>query len=662
MRTLTSIQSATNIIADLEFHLKASDQSTTWIFDKDDIINVSGLDWEVNFGGGLGKTSNYRITLGSSLSFIKDNFHNFVKGEAFIKVFVNSDNFTPHSGRVRDITRNVGGDPHSFSISVFDRFLDGDSKFPIKAVVDSYTASHPATYADDIGYPIYYGKHTRPFFMTAIDCNIASLLGPLNVSSENHLATIYHTSDVKKEFDIALPEVTQMDKTWAQQSGSTNLVSGGYEFEVKDSDGYNKFFTLDESSNPILYSNSLSTIAVNSPTLNWVYTDQGNFEYSTFIANVALYTSFVLQGNNENTNYTTRINYAIGVSSWTELDQQYMWFEARVSTGDGSTKTIVDCDGGTVTDNMLVGSCNAVTSSLGYFLDTQKTTGVYLGAKRTNAPNWTVGFVGSLSTAVSLKSSAYELYSIAGIPVNCSDIAFSENPITILEDVLEQSGLNVNVASASDNMADYKYQCYFDERQNLSEILEDFGAISGIYSWVGDSGSINLRTYQESGAATVDATIRASDINEGTFVIHDNPLGTTTFNVTKARRISIDYGYNFATAQYQNNTTAKPGNNKYCNSADASGIQTELSVKTKYIMETATSSLFIANMVRKSTLDESIVEMELPARFFSLEQADVLNIHHPTIVGSQSLFQITGIRPDYRKGTVFVKANELLNL
>jgi hypothetical protein len=192
------------------------------------------------------------------------------------------------------------------------------------------------------------------------------------------------------------------------------------------------------------------------------------------------------------------------------------------------------------------------------------------------------------------------------------------------------------------------------------------GRMTATYMWVADSGMINFRTYQESSSATIDATITTSDMLR--FELKESPLGSSNYESQKASRIQLDFDYNFITSRFENSVIADPDNTALCNSAQAQGIATELIEQTKHIVNltdvgfTNVASYYLGNRVRKHTQGEEFVEMELPARYFGLELCDVIKVKHPMIVGSESLYQVIALTPDYLKGTVALRASELLSL
>ena len=650
MRSLTSIQSASVVKADLQFHLQASDQSTTWIFDRNDIApgSITAPNWEIPYLGGMGRPSSYKITLVSSISFIKDNYEKMIKGDAFLKVFVNSDNFTPHVGRVRNTTQ-FADNPDMVELQVYDRFLDNNPQFPVQTIVDSFPGTHPEVINEDMGYPFYYGKHTRPFFMTPVDCSIDSLLGPRNVSSQNHVTSLFFNTNLSKS--INLSELPLMKMTWNQQSGASNDTTSAFSFLLTGFNG-----AIDQNVCEFLV--TPKNVGNTKQNAAFVYKGKyiGNTTNTTSLAGINFgHDPYLISAIPQKIKKTTGIRMSMletGVGSLTQFRTQSI-----VESGNGQLSLAFP----DVTSATNVFSADT-SSGNGQFIITQKTffNTVILG---TITDKLTITYCCDLD--VELFSDSYKNYSIFGSQVNCAQIAVSENPGGILKHVFDQSSVAFIASQNSQYQVDvtsFNMQCLFDVRRSITDIVNEFGEISAAYMWVGDSGFLNSRTYQQSADVSVNATINTSDFLENTFKYRRNPLGTTVFEGKKVRRINVNYEFDFQLGQFKTSNNADPTNNAFCNSNNAAGISKEVDRSTKYIMETATSSYYLGNLVRKFCMETRVVEMELPARFFSLELADVVKVQHPIIVGSESLFQIIKISPNYMKGKVFISANEILNL
>lgn len=674
MRSLTSIQSSTIVKASLQFHLKLSDQSTTFIFGQGDINALTGINWEIPFGGGFSKPSNYQITLATSVDFIKTYRKTIINGEGSLKVFVNSDNFVPSIGRVRDMTR-FPANLNLIQLQVYDKFLDSNPKIPIASIVDSYSPLHPEVSNADMGYPLYYGKHTRPFFLTAVDCNINTLVGPFGVSSENHVSSLFFNTDMTKGCNFEERHVTLFNKTWRQESTSTNRTFGGNPFEIKEpTNQANEAKILLLEGSGVLS----TTVLSGNGTMQSLSGASGVYEMDAVPANKSLpdrlrkyIGQFYFNANlPQEVEHLKRVswNYSLsGVSGLATNSFNSTSLLIFQDSGNTFDSTVVFSHGSTFVESTFQTWPVSVDGNLN-FLNKKNKSGLSFVLFCGSTDNDAVLTLG-VSMLATLKSEGYKNYSIFAAQQNCAEIAITENPMGIAADIINQTSFSFVAAQNSQaqyNTSSYNFQCLFDKRQDLTKILDEFGRTSAAYMWVGDSGFINFNTYQDSQTLVtsdlISATITTTDFVENSLTIRDNPLGTTVFDTQKAQRVQIDYDYDYTLDKFVQSNVANPDNNAFCNSAFNSGIQTAINVKTRYIKEAFTSSLYLANIVRKVTQDEQIVEMSLPARFFGLELSDVIKLQHPVLVGSESLFQITKISPDYLKGSVKITANEIQNL
>jgi hypothetical protein len=457
MRNLTSIESATSILADLEFHLRFSDQSTTWIFNRNDIVDLTGLSWEVPFGGGLGRPSNYRITLSSSMGFIQNYFSQIIRSEGFLKVYVNSDSFTPHVGRIRDIKRNADN-PGIFELQIYDSFLDGDPKIPVEAIVDSYSIVHNEVITSDMGYPLYYGKHLRPFYLTPVDCDISTLLGPRNVSSASHVTSLWFSSEIEKGYNISDKHTVALNKTWDQQSGGTNTASGGYAFEVHDPECMDvRLWEYDNTIRKTILTSrtqfSEGAISVSNQGYIEVYASANSWAFNAFDYHI---TPKLKKRIGSEVDRTTRINFSLVGSN---VNIEYSIVAFCMDSGDGvyrvqhetTSATHISC-----TNIATIPLKDAFTTNQTVFFDNY-----FVGSH-------TGGVTGTMSCqmAFSLVSNEYKNYSMYGSQVNCGDIAISENPYNILKDIIDQTSFNyvpslMNSAAFLTNS--YNFQCFLGE-------------------------------------------------------------------------------------------------------------------------------------------------------------------------------------------------------
>lgn len=659
MRTLTDIQSSTNIVGEITANILAADASTTWVFSEGDISNVSPISWEIPFTGGLGKTSGYNLTLSTSLGWIKDNLLKLPRSEITFSVIVGSDQFFPHVGRIRQIERN-SIDPNLITCQVFDRFLETIPQFPVESLVDSYSTLHPQVLDSDLTFPVYYGKHTRPFFHTITDSNGQTFLGPRNVSSENHVNSVWFSTDLSKGTDINSKHNLLYENLWNQQSGSSNeitVVRSFTELAVRD-------------------------IAFDDIRL-WEVTDAANIAFTTEtrIQNIINGVVDAKGGGGTVSGFDFTVNpkflfnrigdvfFDIAFSNTTYTNS------ARIR----STVFVTSINGQQLSEDFISTNINGPPFATQGSADISSDANFILRTFLADGYNWfhavdiftnNPSEVASQTTAkhffgrMQLDPNIYKNFSLFSVPINSSDIAISENPMGVLYSIFsEHTNTPLVVSQNSQAQADvtsFNFQCGFYERQSLDKIMNEFGEITGTNLWIGDSGQVNFRTYQESANANIDATIGLQDML--TFSIRDNPLGSSQFISDKFKRIKVKYGYDFSEQLFKNTLQADPTNTAACNSVSASGIDKEETFKSKYIMETDTASYWLGNLVRRFTNNETIVNMNLPAKFFQLEPADILKVQHPMIIGSESLFQITKLTHDYQRGNVRVQAEELVSL
>ncbi len=661
MRTLTSVRSATSVLLDMEFRVKASDASTTFLFPSADIVTYPKIDWEIDYQGGMGKASNYRITLASSIGFLAENRNKLIKGQTFVKVFVNSDNFTPHVGRVRGIERDANN-PNIYDLVVYDDFLDGNPKIPIESIVDSYTVVHPEVIGADMGYPLYYGKHTRPFYMTPVDCDIKVLFGPRNVSSENHVSSVFYNHDSSTFRDITDLNVYLLGQSWTQQSGSTNQVSGSYHFELNEKHRLNTGLfkwenSLADDVSKIASESNISLAYGKRIIGNGLHSTTDQNDFNPYITNNIIPAELI--------HNITRLSLSSVIDNY-NFGTHTVRF--RISSGTGPINSQISQVGSMtlIASSDVASTAAANPGNAKYLLRNQRQYLEITAASGSESSN--VSTTCSLDLSLSLKSEAYRNYSIYAMQVNCSDIAITENPNKIIENLINSTSFNYVTAQNSQAQTDtqsFDMQCFFGERQSLSDIMDDFGKTVATYYWMGDSGYINFRTYAESSTvqASIDYTITTSDVVANSLRIKDNPIGSIFYQSKKAKRLKFDYDYNFASGKYDQSITVDKSNNPFCNSADAANIQKELTFKTKYIKETSVMSYYVMNAVRRHvTLNDTILEGELPPRFLGMEITDINRVKHLSLLNSDSLFQITKISPDYETGFTKFTANEIVNL
>lgn len=697
MRTLTSIQNQTLIKTDFSITLTNSGFSDT--FDISDITNLSKISWETSLKGGFAAPSSYRVTIASSLDYIKSNLGSLRNANTSLSVTVNSDTFVPHTGKVKTIDRN-SSNPNLFTLNIYDQTLEKKPKFP-ESLTDSYSNLHPATIDADWGRVTYYGKQSRPYYFTPVECNLYSLLGPLNISSANHVNSVWYLTSNDKPIEnqfinsnLLFVGEWKQDDTFVNSYSlpSTSHVDSHFGFELTGTGTTNnRKFKFDNTTYESLSSNAKSQINSegNTSTLAGGFAQGTMWQYGSTHYTMSLPLNVTL---NDPVYAIGRFNYSISLSknliNYTYLNTilrytpgvfyDYTWedvsideFGTFIATTSNTTLQVssVYIPSLISGDNYFTNS-GTITYSHGinnpksqlYFDETRKVE--FLFTTTTSLDPVALGntsFVCSMDFTVHMKSEAYDNYKVFALPVNSSDIAISENPITIINNIFSSTGIQSNsssVSSAEFLTSSYNMNCIFSERQEVLEIANEFAEITATNMWVGDDGFVNFKTYQNSDSSIINQTITTSDMYS--FRIQENPLGVTTFNKDKLSAITLKYDYVYHRQRYRDQQEANPSNNSFCTAAFSSGISTEKTIRNRTIVESATASYYLDNIVKFNTQPEEYIEMDLPARFFELELCDVLKVQHPMIVGSESVYQIVKVDHNYLNGSIYVKAQELL--
>lgn len=677
MRNLSSIQNKYTIPIDINIDIIASDQSTTYTFSLDHIVSIGNISWEGKMGGGMSVPSTYNVTLSTSLDFIKDNKDKLNRANVDIKVVAGTDAFYPHKGRVRGISRNTN-DPNLMTLTIYDRFLDSNPKFPVASIVDSYTNAHPDTFNQDLGYPYYYGSHLRPFYFYAVDCNLSSMIGPFNVSSENHVNSVFYMTDKIESRDVSNQNNLLMNGLWSQEA-SGNTFDLNEPFEVQGlGPNDNRLFTLGakmmvgKEIDEIVkgFSNETDQVSTGYYSGNdgvffgglETSRDSGSGDKS-YVIGTEILPRF------DKTILESTFLRLTATHSVTNVGSAFVNYRIVVASGDNHGAVLqVGSSIGPAPYSWTFASCTDLSNgsnNMPKFLTKNYKNYVFVGYDknftRQSSIQPTLTF--SLDSKASFFSSKFSNYSVYATPVNTSDIAVSQNPFGILKDVFDQSSVSYVSAqnsTAQSNVTSYQLNCLFDVRQQVGTIAEEFGKITKTNMWVADSGMINFRTYQDSANATIDHTITTSDMID--FTVLESPLGSTIYQSTKYKRVTVDYEFDYSKQKYESSLQANPTNNSFCNSVDAIGIDNELNLRTNYIMSTDTASYYLGNAVAFNTQENEYVEVTLPARYYELELFDVVRVEHPMIVGSESTYQIIALSHNYQAGTVFIRGQELLRL
>jgi hypothetical protein len=665
MRSLPSVASATQILCDIGLSLTDPSSVQIGTFSFGDVVALSPVQFEIPFGGGLPSPTVYQCTLSTSPGWWLGNRARLTGAEARLTAFANSDNFQVHVGRIGSIATDPV-DPNQFTLSIYDKLLYNDPLVPVEAIVDSWSTPHIEHLTD--GYPLYYGTETtRPIVLSPVTSDCSVWLGPRNISSANHsLQNLKFWRDGGNLYSL-MPLIV-FPSSWMQQSGDSNCISGTALAITLASPvvvafpGSNSLFNFGPLQNSGGNPTSAYTFAMQS------IRTRGN---DVAAVNSASAASFLVSQEfslsridviSLSTMAVDLLSGAPGVTSnFTGLVQLY----DPTLGGDYQTT------GYSVVSYSLISSASARAFIRGImsvtpgaiYADGAKFT---LSIFTTSGGYTPVGLNARLYPVINLQPLSYRRYSayVSGVGVA---IAITNNPIAILDDVLshytstpyrqdQSSAAQVLVQSFQFNGA------YIGpERQRLSVLMDDFARTCGFNFWASDSGAVAYRVYAESAVATnsIAAVITTSDMLS--FQLLTSPLGTTIFNQQGYGAFQLDWNFDYQLNKYQNTTLANKTVNALCNSAFAGGAQKTFKRQSKYVMDADAASYANGHAVRMGAQGQDYVVLTLPARYFGLELADIVNVRHPLLTGTGQLFQVTKCAPDYSTGKVMVTAGQLLS-
>ena len=658
MRPLLTVQSAQHVSADLAAWITPADGGAPWRFGAEDIADLRGPSWEVPFMGGLGKPGRCQLTLSSSLGWIQANLPRLSRAQVALVVQANSDTFSPFVGRVRGVSLG-GRDAHRVTLDLVDRFLDDNPLIPVEALTDSYATPHPEDLG--LGYPLYYGAHLRPLYHVAVTSDLSVLLGPRNVSSANHVTSVWFNSDPELGVDPAGQQVLLMNKTWHAQSGSDNLVSGGRPFEVMDVGTRDvrlwRYQPASLNSGATVLAMDFARLTARPANASTPLPSQDhvfvsfqpcvpNLVQRTYAAWGTLTFSPGTVSGSAELLLETLVASGPGYANGSFLPLNFVSGPPYTAT----FSTHVDSPAALPTFHNVLGTS---------FTDVQVHARLKLAGTGAGSSSQ-VSVV--LNFSAELRPQAYRRFRVFSPVVNSAEVAISANPLAILDDLFRnQTGtpFRQDQSSAAQVLVQsYAFQCFLAERQSLADLVDEFARTTAAYLWIGDSGMMQSRVYQESGKATVDAFLTPDTLLD--LRLLQNPLGTTAYESEAASRFRVAFGYDFQLGRYLNAVQADRTTNALCAAGAAAGVRNEMERQSRYILSAEVASLYLGTLVRKHAQTQEYLELKLPARYFGVELADVLRVEHPALAGSESLYQVTRVEPDYLGGTVAVTASRLL--
>lgn len=644
MRSFNNWSNVRVVTPNITLTVSANDGSETFIFTRNEILDIGDIVWEIPFTGGLVKSANYDIDLSMEVESIKNIVPKLVGAVAELQVEINSNVFYPHLGRIRSYERN-GLDLNRIQIKVFDKFFDDKQFFPKELITDSWSTPHLEELLS--GYPVYYGKHTRPFYHTAVTCDVDILLGPRNVSSENHVNSVFFNSDLDKGLSTSLQNVILMGKSWVQQNCS-NVISGGEPFEIIDAEPLEvKYWKYNDTFFPITNVHCNLEITSND---KGVLSGQAEYVGNEPLPSKANIRPFLEKNIPQEIHNTTKFNYCL---TFFDLANPTINGFVGVSSIDTTINETLFTALNSITG---VGSLN-VSSSNGRFLFTDNKN-VYLNYSQGNS-DFPSTFACSVAMGAQLKSEGYLKHSIFSPIVESSDIAISENPQLIIEDIFSNHlaiGFVQSQASATQvDVQSYNFQCFFKERQEITDILDDFGRITQVNMWIGDSGEVNFRHFKDN--PTINNSLGISNVID--FSIREAPIGSSITEQDLASKIKVKYNYDFQRNLFQNTKVADKNNTAECESLDNIGFRKEKTFETEYILELDTASYFTGNMVRKFAQGGEFITFTSGPELLDMEIGDCFNMEHAAIVGSNANYQIIRLSANYIKGSTKITAAKL---
>lgn len=640
--------------------------SVTYVHSQNEISNIGKISWQIPFDGGLAKPANYDITLNvGCLDTVKDLRTKYLRAEVRLTMVVGSEGNTVqlHSGRVR--ATNIGGDdPFSLRLMVLDKLFDDNPTLPTETLLDSYSNVHLEDLT--LGHPIYYGRHHRSIYHAAVSCDLGILLAPRNISSANHVNSVWFNDRLDLGSDIILNHNILMNMPW---DAVTDVLSNSQPFEVMDAGaGETRFWEFTP------YASTFSNVSDSGGTNNAGQVsvqDHGFLEYSP--PNQGIYSgsdAWQAVGTINKLikapiNFLTEVNFQ-GITSVQFFADNFDYTLLYLTADSGAgvfqdSLTTVNCR---IASGTFDVSSHKASPGIGENRRMTFTAQLHMGGAVVRGPTFTV----SLAMKASLKSEGYSRYSVFSPPVNSSDVAISANPFGIFDDIATNHlSLIYHQDQSSQTQADLQafdveLQMFIAEQFPAVKIIDELGLLSGVSIWAADSGMLKIKSYQESATATnsINQTITLCDIHPGAFILAEAPLGTTVTGQELYSKIRVDYDYDFQSKKYRKSKLADKNNNNLCNSLFNSGITKTLNISTKYITNPDVASYALGNLVRKHAQSTDFVTFKGGPSLLNVELADVLKVQHPMLVGSEGLFQVVKTKLDIIPGTVEVTAAKLV--
>lgn len=249
---------------------------------------------------------------------------------------------------------------------------------------------------------------------------------------------------------------------------------------------------------------------------------------------------------------------------------------------------------------------------------------VYVGGVRK-----TTGYTISTST---IGSTTYTLITFvadqAGAVVTCDvkgkkiDGVFSENPITILQDILVTAGVasgsidaSFTTAAAVADTRLLKAGGVLMEQQTLRNIVEEFGICFALDIWVNIAGKIACKFLTYSLSTTYPEYTAQHDILGGL------TIETQTDKIVNL--VQYDYAYHYA-------------RNYYAHQRDINNVMSETNLLMEYrtvlnlpwVRERSTAFIAASKFLRDHTYPPMWIRFSMPLHALNMELADIITITH----------------------------------
>ena len=639
-------------------------QGSSYTHTLEDISRISPLSWQLTPGGGFAAPAYYNVTLlfnPDSASVVPDLYY---RSEARLTLGINSvADFQLHVGQVTEARRH-GNNPGEVTLKIVDKYLHDNPMMPTESLVDSWSAVHPEDFG--VGYPLYYGYHHRPFYFTAVDCAVGTLLGPRNVSSANHVNSVWYSERFDQIETGSGSHTFLTGFYWGQQSGDNNTAIGSYYFPLVGESPikpYKFAFTK-------LEMRAMSDTIYGTADASYINATSTHSKDGDFLIQLKENGPY-LESTTDALIKQVNAVHIYGDASWITPDSSSTFIiTARPNTVPVSGGNL---GFGAVYSVDIILPANSVVFSLfqqwdvgggldwgGFGID----VGFFVQPQLDiTGPNGYLVFVTSLNYHIDITpySHAYKRYSVYANPTNSADIAYSNDPFIIAQDLLTNyAGYPVYSPVWSEHgVNSFDFQCLFHERQPLSDILNDFGTTTGRHIWLGDSGTMRLTRDVGIWTSSVSAVLTSSD------TLNFEAFNGGVMEATELyKEFQIDYAFDYQRNGYFDQQRLTPANSNVASAANAAGYTKQHLTETKYVVSSlgAKEVLDTVEVIHGRPLHGA--DFALPFKFVNLEPGDLVDLNHVFLdnTSGDNVYQITRYDIDIQNAEVRIGASKRRDL